>query len=102
MSVITTAEPVITTNEDSKGNSHSLGMLNPLISTLDANDYSTLKQQYGAYWGNLKFENAPDNYSNDVSLSLLLFTLRYRNFKHGRLCNCLLFFDVRLVSDFAD
>ena len=41
------------------------------ISALDPNDFNSfLQQQYGAYWGTLKFEDSLSDYSNDVSVAL--------------------------------
>jgi hypothetical protein len=58
-------------NDDIPVSTH--GLLLRSVSVLDANDFNNfIQQHYGACWGTLKFEDSLSDYSNDVSLYLIL------------------------------
>jgi hypothetical protein len=72
MSASTTQETLVNTNNDRQKESSVHGALVRSLSTMEPEDFNRLiQQQYGAYWGTLKFEDSLSDYSNEVFIDFL-------------------------------
>jgi hypothetical protein len=72
----TTQENLINLNNGIEKELSSNERLLRSLSTLDIDEFHTLiQQQYGAYWGTLKFEDSLSDYSNEVNFIILPFII---------------------------
>jgi hypothetical protein len=72
MSASTTQETLVNTNNDRQKESSLHGAFARSLSTMEPEDFNHLiQQQYGAYWGTLKFEDSLSDYSNEVFIDFL-------------------------------
>ena len=74
----TTQNTLVNSNNDIQQESTSRRRFSRTLSILEKEEFNSyIQQQYGAYWGTLKFEDSLSDYSNEVNFIKFIYFYSY-------------------------